>query len=93
MKHVFTFTAGVALSAWLAFVFQMLWGWFVVPQFELPTLTFWGMWGLVLMLSLAKMRGPNKSDEQHPVLFTVFLFGTSLIIFALAFAVKLAGGF
>jgi len=38
-----------------AYVFTKLWGWFVIPIFDVPGLTFWYAYGLMITFGLLTM--------------------------------------
>jgi hypothetical protein len=47
-----TFPIGLVVNLYTTFVIQNLWNWFVVTAFDVPSISFWGLYGLVLVVSV-----------------------------------------
>ena len=61
-KLVGAWTVGLVVSLYTTFVFQNLWNWFVVPAFHVGSISFWGMFGLVLVVDI--LSGGQKSGDK-----------------------------
>lgn len=70
------------LITWIAFitgfyttfVLQIFWNWFVIPVLHVPTISFWEMYGLTLIMSLFVKQHKNELvDENRWVFLTAFL--------------------
>jgi hypothetical protein len=56
---------GAIVGMYTTFVIQCLWNWFVSPAFHISEVSFWGMYGLVLLIGLFRENyGNNFADEQ-----------------------------
>ena len=66
MKKISWFwLVGLVVSLYTTFVVQNLWNWFVVPTFYASSISFWGMFGLLLLVSLLGGRGEEFAAEQR----------------------------
>jgi ACR3 family arsenite efflux pump ArsB len=59
-------TYGIALVVGLytTFVVQSLWNWFAVKAFNVPSVSYWEMYGLTMLLGLLLARD-GEQDEQN----------------------------
>jgi hypothetical protein len=80
------------LSAYIAFLLQVMWGWFVVPQFGVGPLNFWAGWGMLWMIALARLKTPKEGDEEDPVVVVIYTVVMSTITIQIAFFIKTFGG-
>lgn len=67
-KLLWAFPIGIVVSLYTTFIIQKLWNWFAVPALHVPEISFWGIYGLVLLVSILAedQKGANKSkDEQR----------------------------
>jgi hypothetical protein len=60
---------GLVLAAGLAFllgfVVQALWNWLLPPIFNLPEITYWQAWGLLVLAHLLLGGGPRIHHQNH----------------------------
>jgi hypothetical protein len=57
---------GVLLSLYTTFVVQSLWKWFAKSAFHVPEISFWSMYGLVLLVGLfTEKYDKNFGEEQR----------------------------
>ena len=61
-KLGWAFPVGIIVNLYTTFVIQNLWNWFVVPVFHVGSISFWGMFGLVLVVDL--LSGGQKSGDK-----------------------------
>ena len=61
-KLLWAFPIGIVVSLYTTFVIQNLWNWFAVPAFHVPEISFWGIYGLVLLVSLLA-EGPKSGEK------------------------------
>jgi hypothetical protein len=54
---------GIIVSFYLTFVVQTLWNWFGQPAFHVD-LSYWNMYGLLLIVNLLKMRNTDPEDAH-----------------------------
>ncbi len=90
---ILTFLAtSVVMGLFNGLVLSVLWRWFVVPVFHLPTFTVLQAWGLAIFLQFVTYKVDTKSDEgtsateimlKHAFSFTV----TGLISLAVGYVV------
>lgn len=59
------------VAAWSGFTLSVLWGWFVVPFFGVPTLSVAQAYGMALVVRAAK--GLDTRSEKNPGSFGVVL--------------------
>jgi hypothetical protein len=54
---------------WKAFVLSKLYGWFVRPEFSLPHISYWTVYGIVLILYLLdyKTRFAKTLADERPI--------------------------
>ena len=50
----------IGISLLLAYPTMWAWGWFVVPVFKMPALTFWQAFGLNILAGLFKSSNTNN---------------------------------
>jgi len=51
-KFLVAWLVGSILSLYTTFVIMNLWNWFASPALHVPEISFWGMFGLVLLVGL-----------------------------------------
>lgn len=54
----------IPVSLWYAYAFSVMWGWFVVPAFGVPTLTMWQTFGIFITLALFRPHINIHKDER-----------------------------
>lgn len=63
---VWAFPVGIVVSLYTTFIIQKFWNWFAVPAFNLPEISFWVIYGLVLLISLlAEGQKTEKFSEDQ----------------------------
>lgn len=80
----------IPISLWFAFSAIHLWAWFVVPVFNVPTLTMLQMWGICLTLSVMRPKtffSKSDSDKDWQGSLTGIILGPPLSL-ALGYAIK-----
>jgi hypothetical protein len=80
------------LSAYIAFLLQVMWGWFVVAQFGVDPLNFWAGWGILWMIALAGLKTPKEGDEEDLVVVAIYTVLMSTLILKIGFLIKTIGG-
>lgn len=99
---VVLFLLGVLAAGYEALAFKILWGWFVAPTFELPTLTYWIAFGIAVTLGVLTQRIPSfmqiHYQKQHHnereasaytlTQFTMYVLGTTYLL-SLGFVIHL----
>lgn len=55
----------IIVGLYTTFVLQSLWNWFVVTAFNIPSVSYWQMYGLVLLVTLISERSPEIAEEQR----------------------------
>src|ERR1700693_1322639 len=58
------FIIGIALKLYTTFVLQNLWNWFVVSAFRIPSISFWLMYGVLLMIGLVFPRIDLEQESR-----------------------------
>jgi hypothetical protein len=65
-KFVEFWIVGSVISLYTTFVIQSLWNWFATSALHVSGISFWGMYGLVLLIGLfANKYGQNLGEEQR----------------------------
>ena len=60
------FLVALVVGFYTTFVAQSLWNWFAVKAFSVPTVSYWGMYGLTMLLGLLLARdGEEGSNDQQ----------------------------
>ena len=54
---------GPLMSLYTTFVLMNLWNWFAIEALHLPEISFWVMFGLVLMIGMFTATSTNKEQE------------------------------
>jgi hypothetical protein len=65
------FIIGIALKLYTTFVLQNLWNWFVVPAFQIPSISFWLMYGVLLLIGLVFPRSDLAQESRWERTFMV----------------------
>jgi len=62
----------IAVVVWLytAFVMQQLWNWFVVGALNVPTISYWSMYGIVIIVGMFREKDTMKDDDRWERAFT-----------------------
>lgn len=63
-KFVVAWVIGSIVSLYTTFVIQELWNWFATSALHVPEISFWVMYGLVLVISLFTL-GQSGTDEPR----------------------------
>lgn len=58
-----TILVGLLVGLYTTFVLENLWNWFVTQAFQLPMISFWVMYGLVLIISMLKEKSRDLDQE------------------------------
>src|SRR5215469_5975666 len=67
-KLLLFYGISITVGLFTAFVLTVLWGWFVVPAFNVAPVSFWVMYGLTLIIGLLQTDGNNiEAEHQHKV--------------------------
>lgn len=93
---VLEFILGIVMFVPLAFihayVFQIMWGWFIVPTFNLPMLPYLTCLGIMLLFFLLTGKGvhtynekKNEANTSTGLVLTAFLFAYTSPFFTLLF--------
>src|SRR5258708_11550020 len=65
-KTVLFFAAGLLVHLYTTFVLTICWNWFVTAAFHLSEISFWVMYGLVLVVSLFQNpQDKNFGEDQR----------------------------
>jgi hypothetical protein len=67
-RVLWAFPIGIVVSLYTTLIIQSLWNWFALPAFQVPVLSFWRIYGLVLLIGLIMewQKGSGKfADEQR----------------------------
>ena len=60
---------GLCLGVMIAFLFgwivMLLWNWLMPPIFNLPVITFWQAWGLVILTHILFKGGQGHDHDHH----------------------------
>ena len=64
-KLPWAFLVGIIVALYSTFVIQNLWNWFAVPAFHVPNLSFWQMYGIVLLVKILWDQENSKSDDPR----------------------------
>lgn len=82
---------GIGLLMTLSCIFygyalSLLWGWFIVPTFELPPLSLVPAIGLALVVSYLNYTNIRQEDETlKEVVFRILFFGIAKPVLAISF--------
>ena len=68
-----TFAISLVVGLYTAFVVQTFWNWFAVKAFGVPSVTYWEMYGVTMLLGLLFSRDGDsvKNDEQWKTAFMI----------------------
>jgi hypothetical protein len=62
---VLTFLIGPLVGLYRTFVLQKLWNWFAAGALSLPVISFWVMYGLVLIIGILTTNYSDKQQERN----------------------------
>ena len=63
---------GLMVGLYNAFIVQNFWNWFVIPAFHASEIPYWGIYGLLMLISLVADRGDEfASEHRWKVILTV----------------------
>jgi hypothetical protein len=62
-KFTWAFLIGMLIRAYTTVVALNLWNWFAVDAFHAATISFWGMYGLLMLVDLLLER-PQQSERE-----------------------------
>lgn len=75
MKESWFSFAVLILDFYSTFVLKNLWNWFAVPALGVPVISYWGMYGLVLLIRSISATGPNiEQDRRWKTIFAALDF-------------------
>lgn len=67
-KFLLLYAVSVIVGLFTAFVLTVLWSWFVVPAFHVDAVSFWVMYGLILLIDLLRSDGNDvEADQRHKI--------------------------
>ena len=67
-KFLLLYAVRVIVGLFTAFVLTILWSWFVVPAFHVDPVSFWVMYGLILLIDLLRSDGNDvEADHRHKI--------------------------
>jgi hypothetical protein len=67
-KFLLLYAVSVIVGLFTAFVLTVLWSWFVVPAFHVDAVSFWVMYGLILVIDLLRSDGNDvEADHRHKI--------------------------
>ena len=72
-KFLLIWAVGGIVGLFTAYVLTVLWGWFVVPAFHVDGVSFWGMYGLTLLIDLLRSDGNDIDAEYRHKIVAVML--------------------
>jgi hypothetical protein len=61
----------MAVEFYTTFVLQNLWNWFVVQAFNIPSISYWGAYGLVILVRLISPFEDFAAEQHWKTAFTV----------------------
>ena len=68
------YLVAMIVGLYTTFVVQSLWNWFAVKAFNVPSVSYWEMYGLTMLLSSLLSRGEEEAkDEQRWKMATTIL--------------------
>jgi hypothetical protein len=67
-KFLLLYAVSLIVGLFTAFVLTVLWSWFVVPAFHVDPVSFWLMYGLILLIDLLRSDGNDvEADHRHKI--------------------------
>ena len=63
-KAIITFVGMLAGGLYTTFVLMILWNWFVTPTFHTSEMSFWAMFGLLLLVRLVKDDYYERAQDE-----------------------------
>jgi hypothetical protein len=67
-KFLLLYAISVIVGLFTAFVLTILWSWFVVPVFHVDAVSFWMMYGFILLIDLLRSNGNDvEADRRHKI--------------------------
>jgi hypothetical protein len=64
-KAILLYLVGMVVGLYTTLVLTILWGWFVVPAFHVEAISFWIMYGLLLLIELLRVPSDVEGDHRH----------------------------
>lgn len=65
---ILLYCASMVVGLYTTFVLMELWDWFVIPAFHLGAISFWAMYGLILIVSLFRSaRGDIETEVRENI--------------------------
>jgi hypothetical protein len=65
IRRMLTFSLfALPVGLYTTFVLQTLWNWFVSTAFNVPSIPFWGMYGVTLLAGLLMDRSAERSENE-----------------------------
>jgi len=71
IEPVRTFALAIAVMLYRTFVLQTLWNWFAVPALHLQPVSYWLMYGLILLVYIFTHRDEGSTDQKWGRLFRI----------------------
>lgn len=66
-KAALFWLVGTVMGLYTTFVLQNLWNWFVTEAFHLSSISFWVMYGIVLIFGMFGEQHSEKSTEEQRI--------------------------
>ena len=66
-KIVIIWLVGMVVGLYTTFVLQSLWNWFATEAFHVSQISFWVMYGVVLVVGLLTEGQSNKFEEEQQI--------------------------
>lgn len=84
-KICFTLTTMIITTLISGFVFQTLWGWFIVPTFTMQPMTLIQAIGISFFINYIKMNLSEKNDDEFSMEFVlkILLMSVAMALFNL----------
>jgi|ERR1035437_6775040 hypothetical protein len=60
-----TYAAAFIVGLYTTFVVQSLWNWFAVKAFHVPSVSYWEMYGVTMLLGLLLARDAEEAQQQQ----------------------------
>jgi hypothetical protein len=55
----------LAVNLYMTFVLQTMWNWFATPALHVESISYWNMYGLVLIVLMFSARNKDSADADH----------------------------
>jgi len=79
-KGLLLFALGLITAIYTTFILTLLWGWFVAPAFHVSRISFWMMYGLVLLVNLLRGNDLEGKDMEDDLRWELLMTGIDACI-------------